>query len=146
LRSVLRQAPELERHFGVGVDVVGVDRMAQLAEDHLERLDDVFTPAELAYCAGKRRRDEHLAARFAAKEAVLKAIGTGLRRRMHWTDVEVVRERGGRPAIRLSGEVAQAARERGIARIEVSLSHTSAIALAGAVAVFGGGTAACAST
>ena len=120
--------------------------MAQLAEDHLGRLDDVFTPAELAYCAGKRRRAEHLAARFAAKEAVLKAIGTGLRRRMHWTDVEVVRERGGRPSILLRGEVAEVARKRGIGRIEVSLSHTSAIAVAGAVAVSGGGAAACAST
>ena len=114
---------------------MGVERIARFASEHLERLDAVFTPGELTYCAGKRRRDEHLAARFAAKEAVLKSLGTGLRRRMHWTDVEVIREPSGRPRVRLHGEVAEAAQRRGVESIEISLSHAAGIAVAGAVVV-----------
>jgi len=129
------QEPDLR--IRVGLDVVGVERVARLASEHLARFDTVFTRAELDYCAGKRRRDEHLAARFAAKEAVLKAIGTGLRRRMQWTDVEVVRERNGRPGVRLHGEVAEEARRRGVGRIEISLSHAAGLAIAGAIAVAG---------
>ena len=99
----------------------------------VERL--LFTDREVAYCNGKRRRFEHLAARFAAKEAVLKTIGTGLGSRMRWTDVEVVRGPAGRPEIRLLGAVATAASRRGIDTIDVSLSHTQDYAVAQAVAV-----------
>jgi holo-[acyl-carrier protein] synthase len=120
------------------VDIVGVERIARLASEHHARLGSVFTPAELDYCAGKRRRDEHLAARFAAKEAVLKAVGTGLRRRMQWSDVEIVRDPSGRPGVRLHGEVAEEARRRGIANIEVSLSHSAGLAIAEAIAVSSG--------
>jgi holo-[acyl-carrier protein] synthase len=77
--------------------------------------------------------------RFAAKEAVLKAVGTGLRRRMRWTDVEVVREPTGRPTVRLHGEVAAAAHRLGVRSIEVSLSHAAGIAIAHVTAVCGGG-------
>lgn len=95
----------------------------------------VFTEQEIAYCGGKRRRFEHLAARFAAKEAVLKAIGSGLGSRMRWTDVEVLRGPAGRPHVRLAGAVGEAATARGIADIDVSLSHTRDYAVAQAVAV-----------
>jgi holo-[acyl-carrier protein] synthase len=127
--------PEPKLRIRVGVDIVGVERIARLASEHHASLDRVFTPAELEYCAGKRRRNEHLAARFAAKEAVLKAIGTGLRRRMQWTDVEVVRDPSGRPGVRLHGEVAEWARRRGVDSIDVSLSHSAGIAVAEAIAV-----------
>jgi holo-[acyl-carrier protein] synthase len=127
--------PEPELRIRVGIDIVGVERVARLASEHSASLDTVFTPAELEYCAGKRRRDEHLAARFAAKEAVLKAVGTGLRARMHWTDVEIVRAPSGQPGVRLHGEVAECARRRGIGNIEVSLSHSAGLAVAEAVAV-----------
>jgi holo-[acyl-carrier protein] synthase len=129
------QGPDF--HISVGLDIVGVERIARLASEHLARFDSVFTRAELDYCAGKRRRDEHLAVRFAAKEAVLKALGTGLRRRMHWTDVEVVRDASGRPGVRLHGEVAAEARRKRVESIEISLSHSAGLAVAGAIAVSG---------
>jgi len=127
--------PEPDLRIRVGVDIVGVERIARLASEHLARLDTVFTAAELEYCSRKRRRDDHLAARFAAKEAVLKAVGTGLRKRMQWTDVEVVRDASGRPGVRLHGEVAAIARRKGVARIELSLSHSAGLAMAGAIAI-----------
>ncbi len=78
---------------------------------------------------------EHLAARFAAKEAVLKALGTGLGRRMAWTEVEVVNDPAGRPLIRLHGGVAEWAADRGLTEVDVSLSHTEQLAIAQAIAV-----------
>ena len=129
--------PGPDLRIRVGVDVVGVERVGRLAAEHAARLDSVFTPAELDYCRGKRRRDEHLAARFAAKEAVLKAIGTGIRRRMSWTDVEVVKGLHGRPGVRLHGEVAAEAHRKGIAAIDLSISHSAGLAVAGAIAVSG---------
>ncbi len=122
--------------LAIGVDVVDVGRISRLAAEHEARLDAVFTRRELAYCAGKRRRDEHLAARFAGKEAVLKAFSTGLARRMRWTEVEIVNDRRGRPEVHLHGEVAAAAERRGLARVDVSLSHTAGLAVAQALAVW----------
>jgi holo-[acyl-carrier protein] synthase len=118
-----------------GVDLVGVDRLRRLLDEQPELAERVFTTRELAYCRGRRRSAQHLAARFAAKEAVLKAVGTGLGRRMLWTDVEVVNERGGRPAVRLHGEVARWAEHRRITAVDVSLSHTAGMAMAHAIAV-----------
>jgi len=114
--------------------------------EHEHALDTLFTERELAYCAGKRRRHEHLAARFAAKEAVLKALGTGLVRRMRWTDVEVVNDGSGRPRVRLSGEVAALAERRRLAGLEISLAHSAGLAVAEALAVWDRGVPACAST
>jgi holo-[acyl-carrier protein] synthase len=127
--------PEPDLRITIGLDIVGVERVARLASEHVAHLGSVFTAGELAYCSGKRRSDEHLAVRFAAKEAVLKAIGTGLRRRMQWTEVEVVHGPRGRPQVHLHGEVAAEARRKGIARIEISLSHAAGLAAAQAVAV-----------
>ena len=112
--------------------------MARLISEQPGILDTLFTARELAYCLGKRRRDEHLAARFAAKEAVLKAFGTGLGQRMRWTDVEIVVELSGRPRVSLHGEVAALAQRRGLTDLDVSLSHTAGLALAQAVAVWEG--------
>ena len=133
--------------LGIGVDVVGVERVARLVAEHERALGALFTEGELAYCAGKRRRLEHLAARFAAKEAVLKALGTGLARRMLWTDIEVVNDPNGRPRVRLGGEVAALAARRRLRGIEISLAHSAGIAIAQALAVWGAGEEeACAST
>ncbi len=96
-------------------------------------VDTLFTPREQAYCEGKRRRLDHLTARFCAKEAVLKAFGTGLGVRMRWTDVEIVNERNGRPEVRLQGEVAAYATRRGLIEIDVSMSHSGGIAIASAL-------------
>jgi len=120
----------------VGVDLVGVDRMERLVTENPDVERVMFTDAELAYCDGKRRRYEHMAARFACKEATLKALGTGLGPRMRWTDVEVVRGKAGRPHVELGGEVAAWARRHGMDGVDVSLSHTRELAVAQAVAVW----------
>lgn len=119
----------------VGIDAVGVERVARLIGDDERRRRSLFTERELAYCRGKRRASEHLAARFAAKEAVLKALGTGWRQGIAWTDVEVVREPSGRPTVRLSGEAARIAQQLGIDSWLISLSHTDTHAMASAIAI-----------
>jgi holo-[acyl-carrier protein] synthase len=120
----------------MGVDFVGVERIAELLSRHESRfLERCFTPAEQAYAdANPKRRTEHLAARFAAKEAVLKALGTGWSGGIGWTDVEVTRNDAGRPGVSLSGRAADIARERGITSWHLSLSHADGYALASAVA------------
>jgi len=119
-----------------GVDIVAVARVARLASEDARALDDVFTPDELAYCRRRGSANEHLAARFAAKEAVLKAFGTGIGRRMRWTDVQIVKERSGRPCVRLHGEVAAWAERSGLTEVDVSLSHAAGLAVAQAVSVW----------
>jgi holo-[acyl-carrier protein] synthase len=119
-----------------GVDIVAVARVERLATEDARVLDDVFTKAELDYCRRRRRSHEHMAARFAAKEAVLKAFGTGIGKRMRWTDVEIAKERSGRPLVRLHGEVAAWAERRGLAGVDVSLSHSGGFAVAQAVSVW----------
>jgi holo-[acyl-carrier protein] synthase len=120
----------------VGVDLVEIARVRSLLQEHPGAASEIFTPAELRYCDGKRERLAHLAARFAAKEAVLKALGTGLGPGMRWTDVEVRNDRHGQPRIHLGGRVAE--RAPGNAQAQVSLSHTRSQALAHVVLLFVG--------
>lgn len=121
--------------LGVGADWVEVEEMRRALERGGERLRRrVFTRSERKYCEGRRREAEHLAARFAAKEALFKALGTGWGREAGWTDVEVVRARQGPPRLRLSGRAADSARKRGVRRLHLSLSHTPRGALAVVVA------------
>jgi holo-[acyl-carrier protein] synthase len=117
-------------HVRVGTDVVAVQRVLALLSRQPSLAPRVFTARELSYCEGRRRRGEHLAARFAAKEAVLKALGTGLGTRMRWTDVEVVNGFNGRPRACLHGEVAAAARRCGMRHLDISLSHAAGLAVA----------------
>ncbi len=116
---------------GTGVDIVAVERLARAVDRHGERLlRRLFTPAEIAYCeSSEAHRAARLAARFAAKEAVLKALGIGLRQ-VRWTDAEVCRDELGRPTMRLSGRLAEIAAARGATRIHLSLSHTQEYAVA----------------
>lgn len=117
--------------IGTGIDVVSVARMARLRERHGGRgLTRLFTEAELGYCLELVSSDPSLAARFAAKEAFFKALGTGKTLGGLWTDVEVVRLRTGAPALRLHGRAAEHARERRLRRLHVSLSHTEDVAVA----------------
>ncbi len=111
--------------IGHGIDLVETRRIAAMLEEHGERFKQrCFTEAEQGYAEeGKKRRAERYAARFACKEAVLKALGTGLRDGIAWTDIEVVREPSGRPRVELSGRCEEVARELGIRRWVVSLSH-----------------------
>jgi holo-[acyl-carrier protein] synthase len=129
-------APEAERRLRTGVDVVGVERLRRLVEGHEDRLLTLFTQRELDYCRRKRRQYEHMAARFAAKEAVLKAFGTGISQRMRWTDVEVVNDQVGRPTVRLEGAVASYAERHGLRELDVSLSHVENLAVAHAITVW----------
>lgn len=117
---------------GLGIDTVEVQRIERLLAEHPERFEErCFTPDEAAYCkASRTRRAEHFAARFAAKEACLKALGTGLSAGLSWKEIEVVRDDAGRPILRLAGCAAQAAMERGVKHWHLSLSHTAANAIA----------------
>jgi len=114
-----------------------VTRFARLLREHPGAAPDLFTAVELASCAGKRRRVEHLAARFGAKEAVLKALGTGLGPRMRWTDIEVTNDSQGCPIVSLDGAVAARAQACGFQQVCLSLTHTADLAIAQAVAVRG---------
>lgn len=126
------------RIVGHGVDIVDIGRIERLLAEHGERfLTRVFTPAERAYALGRARAGEHLAARFAAKEAVFKALGTGWGRGVAWSDVGVEHDAEGRPMLVLTGRAAQAARERGAARWWLSLSHTHETAMASVIAEAG---------
>jgi holo-[acyl-carrier protein] synthase len=117
-----------------GVDIVEVQRIASMIERHGQQfLDRVFTAGEQAYARDSRRRDEHLAARFAAKEAALKALGTGWRSGIAWTDVEVVPLPSGQPTLRVHGRAAEIAAELGISSWSLSLSHTSSMAVASVI-------------
>jgi len=116
---------------GTGVDIAEVERIKAAVERFGERfLRRVFTPAEVHYCMGKPNAAERLAARFAAKEAGMKAIGTGLRHGVTWQDVEVLRMPGQRPVLKFSGKAAEFAERLGCKRTHLSLSHTKEQAIA----------------
>ena len=119
----------------IGIDIAEVARVEELMTSQPELRERVFTARELAYCYRRRRVGEHLAGRWAAKEAVLKSLGTGMGRRTEWTDIEVVNDRGGRPRVRLHGEVDAVAQSLGMHHIDISLSHSGGLAVAHAVLV-----------
>jgi holo-[acyl-carrier protein] synthase len=121
--------------LGHGIDIVETARIQQLVENHGHHfLDRVFTPREQTYCArNPKRYFEHLAGRFAAKEAVLKVLGTGWRGGIAWTDIEILPEPSGQPKITLTGESLNIASQLGIARWHVSISHIETHATASAI-------------
>jgi holo-[acyl-carrier protein] synthase len=120
---------------GIGVDVVEVDRVeravARWGEAFLRR---IYTPAELARADAAAGRPARLAARFAAKEAVMKALGVGWRA-LAWREIEILNDALGRPHVRLHGAARRVAQERGVTEVLLALSHTHAHAVANAVAV-----------
>ena len=120
---------------GHGIDLVETARIAELIDRHGERfLARCFTEAERAYADGSaKRRLEHLAGRFAAKEAVLKVLGTGWAQGIAWTDAEVVRLHTGQPTVRLHGRAAALAAEQGITRWVISITHTETHAMASVI-------------
>lgn len=121
--------------LGHGIDLVDTPRIERLLGEHERRfLDRVFTPGEQAYSeSGGKLRVQRYAARFAAKEAVLKVLGTGWSGGIAWTDVEVVREATGQPRVRLHGEAAAIAGRLGITAWHISLSHLAGHALASVI-------------
>lgn len=128
------------RIVGHGIDIVETDRIARMIEQHGERfLTRCFTPPEVAYSGSKKEFAQHLAGRFAAKEAILKVLGTGWSQGIAWTDAEVVREPSGRPTVVLHGRCAAVAAELGITAWWLSISHIRTHATASAIAVADGG-------
>ena len=116
---------------GSGVDLIEVARIRQSIERYGERfLARIYTPGERAYVERKRNRFERYAARFAAKEAGMKAIGTGWRLGVTWLDFEVVNLPGGRPTLRLCGKAAEFAAKMYVRNVALSLTHTEAMAIA----------------
>src|SRR6202050_5819586 len=116
---------------GLGLDITEIDRIEAAIKRHgtplLERL---FTPAEVSYCERHKNPFERYAARFAAKEAGMKALGTGWRRGVRWRDIEVVREPRGRPYLGLKGAANRIAEELGVKNIFVPITHSGNLALA----------------
>ncbi|MDO8964685.1 MAG: holo-ACP synthase [Coriobacteriia bacterium] len=119
---------------GLGVDIVEIDRMAAALARHPRLKERIFSEEERRYCDKRNRPEVHYALRFAAKEAVLKALGTGFSG-MKFTDVEVLRDATGRPAPKLSGRAAEVADEIGVVEMHLSLSYTHTTAVASAVAI-----------
>jgi len=116
---------------GTGIDVIEVPRVAAALERFGERfLRRVFTDGEIRYCDSKANRVERYAARFAAKEAAMKALGTGWSHGVRWRDLEVLRQPGGRPTVAFHGKAAEFAAKLGVAHAALSLTHTKAEALA----------------
>jgi holo-[acyl-carrier protein] synthase len=116
---------------GTGIDIAEVPRIREVIERHGERfLKRVFTEGEIQYCESKANRVERYAARFAAKEAGMKAIGTGWNHGVRWRDLEVARKPGGRPTLVLHGKAAEFAAKLGATNIALSLTHTAEQAFA----------------
>lgn len=122
--------------IGIGTDIIECDRISQMLEKHGDTfLQRVFTPDEIAYCSRHHVPDQHYAGRWAAKEAVLKVLGTGWAKGIQWTDVEVVRDANGAPSIRLHNRAAEIAKEQKIRSVLISISHCKAFATAFAIGI-----------
>jgi holo-[acyl-carrier protein] synthase len=117
--------------IGTGVDLIEVERIAQsIARFGSRFLERVYTEREIAYCAPKRNSAESFAARFAAKEAGAKALGTGINLGVTWREIEVTRSPLGRPTLELSGQARRVAEDLGVRTASLALTHTAALAIA----------------
>ena len=119
-----------------GIDLVDCPRIEDMINRHGVRfIQRIFTAAEQGYAEANKNKVEKFAGRFAAKEAILKLMGTGWRGKIAWTDIEVINNSSGRPEVILSGEVKKIAGRLGIKHISVSITHTANFAIASAVAL-----------
>ena len=119
-----------------GIDLVDCPRIEAMIERHGERfIQRVFTAAEQAYAKANKNEIEKLSGRFAAKEAILKLMGTGWRGKIAWTDIEIINNSIGQPEVTLDGEVKKIADKLGVKHISVSITHTANFAIASAVAL-----------
>lgn len=120
--------------FGIGIDVVETRRVessiSQFGEQFIQR---VFTPSEREYCEKHKKSSLYFAARFAAKEAVSKALGTGIGKDVAFTEIEVVKKTSGEPTIKLHGNANKFAKKHNIAQVHISITHTEHYAAANAV-------------
>ena len=116
---------------GLGVDITEVDRIEAAVARHGDAfLKRLFTPAEIAYCRKHRNCAERFAGRFAAKEATMKALGTGWTRGVRWVDIEIIREPSGKPTLKLSGATRAIADRLGVKNIALTITHDGNTALA----------------
>lgn len=124
--------------LGIGTDIVECLRIAQMIERHGELfINRVYTPQEIRYCQSRKQATQHFAGRWAAKEAILKALGTGWRRGISWRDIEVRNDPMGRPVVGLRGGARDIVEQRGIREMLVSISHCRSHATAYALALGG---------
>jgi holo-[acyl-carrier protein] synthase len=122
--------------FGIGTDIVEVLRIAQMIERHGELfLNRVYTPREIEYCSARRAANQHYAGRWAAKEAILKAFGTGWARGIQWRDMEIRNDGAGKPTVALGGGARDICEQLGIGDMMISISHCRSHATAFAVAL-----------
>jgi holo-[acyl-carrier protein] synthase len=124
--------------LGIGTDITECLRIARMIERHGELfINRVYTPQEIAYCQSRKQSTQHFTGRWAAKEAILKALGTGWRRGISWRDMEVRNEPGGRPVVAVRGGVKEVIEKLGIRKLLVTISHCRTHATAYAIAIGG---------
>jgi holo-[acyl-carrier protein] synthase len=117
--------------IGLGLDIAEIDRIGAAIERHGPAfIERIYTTREIAYCESHRNRFERYAARFAAKEAAMKALGTGWRHGVRWRDIEVARDPSGKPALRLEGVAREIADRLGVKNIALTITHSGNLALA----------------
>ena len=122
------------RIFGIGIDVIEVERIEDAVQEFGDRfLERIFTEGEREYCGRQSRPEIHYAARWAAKEAVSKAFGTGIGTELNWTEIEVVRRDSGEPTLALTGKAQAFAEGNAIREVKISLTHAKHYAAANAV-------------
>jgi holo-[acyl-carrier protein] synthase len=122
--------------FGIGTDITECLRIAQMIDRHGELfITRVYTPREIEYCQSRKQATQHFAGRWAAKEAVLKAVGTGWRRGISWRDVEIQNQPSGKPVVAIYGGLRDFAEELGVNEVLISISHCRSHATAYAIAL-----------
>ncbi len=122
--------------IGIGTDIVECQRIAEMIEKHEDRfIRKVYTEWEIEYCGTRKAAAQHYAGRWAAKEAILKSMGTGWAKGIQWTDLEIRNAMGGAPSVTLAGAAAEISKSLGISEIKISISHCQTFATAFAVAV-----------
>ena len=125
--------------LGIGIDVVEVERIGSSMDEFGEKfVNRIFTEAEQEYCVSQKRPAIHYAARFAAKEAIAKAFGTGIGKEISWLDMEILREASGEPRVQMNGGGAAYAEKLNVVDIKISLTHAEHYAAANAVVLVGG--------
>ncbi len=116
--------------FGIGTDIIEMERIAEMVARGKQYLETVFTQKEIEYCESKVRKSQHYAVRYAAKEAALKALGTGWRDGLAFSDIEVIDDERGRPQVIVHGKVKEMFEQHQIKRASVSLAHSKESAIA----------------
>jgi holo-[acyl-carrier protein] synthase len=125
--------------IGIGTDIVECLRIGRMIERHGEVfLHRVYTEREIRYCQERKRATEHFAGRWAAKEAILKCLGTGWQRGLCWTEMEIRNDKAGKPRVLICGAAREVAQQLGISDIFISISHCRSYATAYALAISGG--------